>query len=77
MFFPSAVPENASPVQLRQNFSEEFLKSVWPSNYGPPTELSGMNLEETAVWVQMFCKFKGWPEWESYYYIFKNNGIFG
>merc|ERR1719320_722223 len=55
----------------------EILRSVWPQNFQPPVRLVGMNVEETAVWLEMVATFKGWTEGKAYAESFKSNGVAG
>jgi len=57
--------------------TEEFLRSAWPSNYNPPTTLTSMSVEETAIWLRVLSKLKGWSEGETYSVAFETNGVCG
>jgi len=64
--------------KLKQHiFTQESLRTAWPSKCSPPTSLSVMNSEETAIWLEMLCGFKGWGEGKGYAAMFKSNGICG
>jgi len=54
-----------------------LLRSVWPRNFLPPTKLTEMNAEETAIWLEMLANFKGWMEGKAYAESFKRNGVTG
>merc|ERR550534_3201843 len=51
----------------------EILRSVWPQNFQPPTRITLMNVEETAIWLEMVATFKGWTEGKAYAETFKSN----
>jgi len=76
---PTPVPadENGAQTTKQHRFSPEFLQSVWPKFHQPPTTLVEMNVEETAIWVEMIAKFKGWEEAKSYAHSFKTNEVTG
>jgi len=57
-------------------FTPEFLRSAWPKNQ-PPTKLAIMNVEETAIWIEMITSLKGWKEATKYARNFKTNGVAG
>jgi len=50
---------------------------VWPSKFSPPDCLSTMNVDETAIWVEMLCGYKGWAEGKTYSDNFARNEISG
>jgi len=60
-----------------QWLTSAFLCSVWPKNHQAPDTLSGMNEEETAIWIEMLASFKGWKEARTYAQSFKANAITG
>merc|ERR1719419_910691 len=55
----------------------EILRSVWPRNFQPPTKITLMNVEETAIWLEMVATFKGWTEGKVYAESFKTNEVKG
>jgi len=69
------IEETKRMKQLR--LTPQILRSVWPRNFQPPTKLTAMNAEETAIWVEMLANFKGWTEGKAYAESFKRNGVTG
>jgi len=69
------IKETQRMKQLR--LTPQILRSVWPRNFQPPTKLTTMNAEETAIWVEMLANFKGWTEGQAYAESFKRNGVTG
>jgi len=64
--------------QLRRHtFTHESLRAAWPLKFTPPECLSSMNVEETAIWMEMLCGFKGWVEGKTYSDNFAKNEISG
>jgi len=61
----------------QHKLTPEILRAVWPRNFQPPTKLAGMNVEETAIWLEMVATFKGWTEGKAYALSFKRNGVTG
>jgi len=57
--------------------TEEFMRSAWPSSCHPPTALSGMNVNEVAIWIRVFGGLKGWAEAKAYSVAFESNGVCG
>jgi hypothetical protein len=76
---PVPVDEDIERTErLRQHwFTPELLYSVWPQNYQPPWKLAEMNVEETAIWLEMIASFKGWKEGRAYAESFKTNDVGG
>jgi len=78
---PSPVPADEDPAQARKlrqhEFTSRFLRSAWPKDHEPPSTLASMNAEETAIWIQMLGKFKGWKEARIYAQSFKSNCVTG
>jgi len=69
------VEETKRMKQLR--LTPQILGSVWPPKFQPPTKLTEMNPEETAIWLEMLANFKGWTEGKTYAESFKRNGVSG
>jgi len=69
------IEETQRMKQLR--LTPQILRSVWPRSFQPPTKLTTMNAEETAIWVEMLANFKGWTEGKAYAESFKRNGVTG
>jgi len=78
---PSPVPADEDVDQTHRSkqywFTPENLRSTWPKNHQPPTTLAEMNVEETAIWLEMIARLKGWTEATIYAQSFKTNGISG
>lgn len=78
---PSPVPADEDVDQTRRLkqywFTPDTLRSTWPKNHQPPATLAGMNVEETAIWLEIFTNLKGWKEATAYAKSFKTNGITG
>jgi len=78
---PYPVPADEDFEQTQRNkrymLTPEILRSVWPHNFQPPTKLTLMNVEETAIWLEMVATFKGWTEGKAYAESFKTNGVTG
>jgi len=78
---PYPLPANEhieETMRMKQRWlTPQILRSVWPRNFQPPTKLTDMNAEETAIWLEMLSKFKGWTEGKSYAESFKRNGVNG
>jgi len=68
--------EETKKMKLRR-LTPQILRSVWPRKFWPPTKLTEMNVEETAIWLEMLAKFKGWTEGTTYSESFKRNGVSG
>jgi len=76
------------PVPAEEHFEEtkkmrqlrltpHILRSVWPRKFQPPTKLTEMNVDETAIWLKMLANFKGWTEGTTYAESCKRNGVTG
>jgi len=74
---PVPVDKDISQTAKHQTFSPELLRSFWPEFYQPPTKLAEMTSEDTAIWVEMLGKFKGWEEAKTYANSFKTNDVTG
>jgi len=74
---PSPVPVNQTPKSKQHWFTPELLRSAWPKNHQPPTTLTRMSVEETAIWLEMLTSLKGWKEAPIYARNFKTNGVAG
>jgi len=78
---PYPVPADEDVEQTERNkrymLTPKILRSVWPENFQPPTKLSLMNVEETAIWLEMVATFKGWTEGKVYAESFKTNEVKG
>jgi len=77
---PTPVPadEATEAIKLKQHrFTPEFLESVWPEYHKPPTSLAEMDAEETAIWIEILARFKGWQEAKTYAKSFKTNDVTG
>jgi len=74
---PVTIHKDSSHTPYEHSLSQELLKSVWPEFHQPPTTLAEMNPEDTAIWLEMLAKFKGWEEAKTYAHSFKSNDIAG
>lgn len=76
---PTPVPVDKDSAQTanQQRFSPELLQSLWPKFHQPPKTLADMSADDTAIWVEMLGKCKGWEEAKTYANSFKTNDVTG
>jgi len=74
---PVPVDKDSAQTAKQQRFSPKLLQSFWPKFHHPPTTLADMSAEDTALWVEMLGKFKGWKEAKTYANSFKTNDVTG
>jgi len=77
--YPVPIDEDVEQTERNKRYmlTPEILRSVWPRNFQPPTKITLMNVEETAIWLEMVSTFKGWTEGKAYAESFKSNGVVG
>lgn len=74
---PVPVDKDRAQTAMQLRLSPELLQSFWPKFHQPPTTLADMGIEDTAIWVEMLGKFKGWEEAKTYANSFKTNDVTG